>query len=31
MFKITETFRKDAPSIMELIINYIKSEINNEQ
>ena len=31
MFKITETFKKDSPNIIELVTNYIKSVINNEQ
>ncbi len=30
MFKITETFNKDSPNIIELVTNYIKSVINNE-
>ena len=28
MFKITETFKKDYPNLIELIKNYIKSMIN---
>lgn len=30
MFNITETFKKDSPSLTLLITNYIKSVINNE-
>ncbi len=30
MFKITETFKKDSPSLIDLITNYVKSVLNNE-
>jgi hypothetical protein len=30
MFNITETFKNDSPNLTLLVINYIKSVINNE-
>ena len=30
MFNITETFKNDSPSVIELVTKYIKSVINNE-
>ena len=31
MFNITETFKNDSPNFDELVSNYIKSVINNDQ
>ena len=31
MFNITETFRKDSLNLTELVYEFIKSVINNDQ